>query len=556
MDDSPGADEIRFVPLGGTNEVGMNAYLYGHDGQWLMTDLGIGFADERQPGVDILVPDVRFIAQQRDRLAGIVVTHAHEDHLGAIPYLWRELECPVYATPFACAVLKHKFGEFGLSDDVPLIEIPLGGQFSVGPFDLEFITITHSIPEPNVLRIATPAGTVLHTGDWKLDPDPLVGPDYDRQRLAHLAEEDILALVGDSTNALVPGHSGSEADVRGRLKDLVSNLKNRVAMTCFATNVARVETAARVAEANGRRLCVVGRAMKTMMSAAQACGYLRDMPPLLDERAIAELPRDEVMLLVTGSQGEARAALARIARDEHSEIDLTEGDAVIFSSRVIPGNEKAIHEVQNNLLHKGVEVLTEDDHFVHVSGHPCREELEQMYQWVTPRIAIPMHGEQRHLLAHAAIARRCQVPQVRVAEDGHCLRIHRHEGASLIGHVPIGKLAVDGGQLLPLDRGPVRERKKLSFEGAAVLTLVVDANGDMADEPQLTALGLLPPGEAGDELVDTVIDTVERAIQKIPRRDRHSDDAVAETARVAVRRTFQHNTGRRPMTTVHLVRVG
>ncbi len=556
MEDSPESDEIRFVPLGGTSEVGMNCYLYGHDGAWLMVDLGIGFADERQPGVDLLVPDVRFIAQQRETLSGIVVTHAHEDHLGAIPYLWRELRCPVYATPFAAAVLKGKFGEFGLTDEVPLIEVPLGRTIGIGPFSVEFITITHSIPEANLLRIETPAGTLVHTGDWKLDPDPLVGPDYDRRRLAHLAEEDILALVGDSTNALVPGHSGSEADVRGRLKDLVSTLRNRVAMTCFATNVARVETAARVAEANGRRLCIVGRAMKTMVAAAQACGYLENMPELVDERDVADLPRDEVMLLVTGSQGEARAALARIAREEHSHIAFTEGDAVIFSSRIIPGNEKAIHEVQNNLLHLGVEVLTEEDHFVHVSGHPCREELEQMYQWVRPRIAIPMHGEQRHLLANASVARSCQVPQVRVSQDGQCLRIHRTEGASVIDHVAFGRLAVDGGALLPLDRGPVRERRKLGFEGAAVLTLVVDANGDLADEPQLTAHGLLPPGEAGDDLVDRIIDTVERAVQKLQRRDRRSDDAVAETARVAVRRTLQHATGRRPMTTVHLVRVG
>ena len=555
MSDAPKSDEILFLPLGGTSEVGMNVYLYGHAGRWLMVDLGIGFADERQPGVDILVPDVRFISDQRAKLDGIVVTHAHEDHLGAIPYLWRDLGCPVYASPFACAVLRRKLAEFGLLDEVPLIEIPRQGCFDVGPFGLEFITITHSIPEPNALRITTPVGSLLHTGDWKLDPDPLVGADYDRARLARLADEDILALIGDSTNALVPGHSGSEAEVRGRLLDLVSTLRNRVAVTCFATNVARVETVARIAEATGRRLCIVGRAMKTMVQAAQECGYLAGMPPVIDEREAGWLPRAELMLLVTGSQGEARAALSRIARNEHNDINLEEDDAVIFSSRIIPGNEKAIHAVQNNLLHKGVQVLTEEDHFVHVSGHPCREELEQMYQWVQPAIAIPMHGEPRHLLAHAEIARACQVPQTRVAEDGHVVRLTRAEGASFQGYVPVGKRAVDGDFLMPLDRGAVRERRKLAFEGIAVLTLAVDDQGGIAEEPQLTAVGLLPPGDAKKDIVDQVIDTVERALQKMSRRDKRNDNAVAETARVAVRRTLQHVTGHKPVTTVHVVRI-
>ena len=554
MTNTPKGDEVLFVPLGGTSEVGMNAYLYGHDGHWLMVDLGIGFADERQPGVDILVPDVAFAAEPRARLAGIVVTHAHEDHLGAIPYLWSRLECPVYASPFACVILRRKLQESGLLEEVPLIEVPLGSSFFVGPFDLEFITMTHSIPEPNALRITTPVGALLHTGDWKLDPDPLVGKDYDRRRLARLAEENVLALIGDSTNALVPGHSGSEADVRGRLQDLVSTLKNRVVITCFATNVARVETVAQVAEATGRRLCLVGRSMRSIVQAARECGYLTALPPLIDERDIGYFPRDEVLLLATGSQGEPRAALARITRDDHSEIELTSGDTVIFSSRIIPGNEKAIHAIQNALLSRNIEVLTEADHFVHVSGHPCQEELEQMYHWVRPRIAIPVHGEPRHLIAHADIAKRCGVETIRVAEDGHCVCLTAAGTAVFSGYVPHGKLAVDGGHLLPINSGPVKERRKLSFEGVAVLTLILDEAGTIAGDSQLTAIGVLPPEEDGDAIADRAIDMAERAVGKLQRRDRHHDRIVAETARVALRRSFQHTTGHKPITKVHVIR--
>ena len=554
MQETPPRDAYYFIPLGGTSEVGMNAYLYGHDGRWLLVDLGIGFADERQPGVDVLVPDIGFLADRRASLSGIVVTHAHEDHLGAIQYLWPQLECPIYATPFACAVLRRKLREAGLLERVPLVEVPIGGTFTVGPFALEFIALTHSIPEAQALRIETGAGTILHTGDWKLDPDPLVGNSYDHQRLARLRDEDILALVGDSTNALVPGHSGSEAEVRGRLIELVSTLKNRVVITCFATNAARVETAARVAEATGRRLCLVGRSMRTILQAAQDVGYLQDMPAVVDEREIGDLPREEVLILATGSQGEPRAALSRMARDDHPQIDLSAGDAVVFSSRIIPGNEKAIHTVQNQLLHAGVEVLTEEDHFVHVSGHPCRDELIQMYEWVRPRIAVPMHGEPRHLIAHAELARSCQVAQAQVVEDGDCIRLG-NGGVERVGEVPSGRLAIEGGGLAPLDRGAVRERRKLSHEGAAVLTLVLDDNGEVIEEPQLTVFGVLPEGEAGRQASDKACDTVTRAIAKLKQRERENDEVLRETARVAVRRSLQHSAGRKPITKVHLFRV-
>lgn len=552
---TPGADELLFLPLGGTGEVGMNVYLYGHAGRWLMVDLGIGFADERLPGIDIVLPDPGFIAERRELLAGLVVTHAHEDHLGAIPYLWERLRCPVYASPFASAVLRRKLEEFDLLGEVELVELAPGQRFQAGPFDLEYIAVTHSIPEPNALLIRTAAGTVFHSGDWKLDPEPLVGAGYDRTRLASLADEEVMALVGDSTNALVPGHSGSEADVRTSLMDLVGTLDKRVAVTCFATNVARVETVAHVARHHGRRLALVGRAMNNIVRAAQEVGYLQDLPPLLDEREIAALPRGEVMLLVTGSQGEARSALARIARDEHPDVRLEPEDAVIFSSRIIPGNEKAIHGLQNHLLGAGVEVWTEEDHFVHVSGHPCRGELEQMYHWVRPRLAVPMHGERRHLMAHARLARSCQVPHTFVPEDGQCLRL-TGEGAAVVASVAVGRLAVDGEAIVPVDHGAVRERRKVSFEGAAVLTLVVDAHGRLEGEPQLTAYGLLPEDEAGEAMATRIIDAVESALTRLKRNARANDGILRETARLAVRRGFQRETGRKPVTDVHLVRIG
>lgn len=555
MQDTPPRDAVFFVPLGGTGEVGMNAYAYGHDGRWLLVDLGIGFADERHPGVDLLVPDVTFLAERRAALDGLVVTHAHEDHLGAIVHLWPQLECPVYATPFACAVLRRKLQEAGLLGEVPLIELPPGACFDVGPFALEFISLTHSIPEAQALRIETAAGVVLHSGDWKLDPDPLVGEIYDHRRLARLRNEEVLALVGDSTNALVPGHSGSEAEVRGRLIDLVSTLETRVVMTCFATNAARVATAGKVAEATGRRLCLVGRSMRTIVQAAQEVGYLADLPPTVEEREAAELPREAVLLLATGSQGEPRAALSRLARDDHPNLDLDAGDTVIFSSRIIPGNEKAIHTVQNQLLHAGVAVITEEDHHVHVTGHPCQDELIQMYDWVRPRLAVPIHGEPRHLIAHAALARRCEVPHVHVVQDGQCLRL-APDGIQVVGTVQSARLAVEGEGLAPLDAGPVRERRKLSYEGAAVVTVVLDAGGALAAPAQVTVLGLLPADDAAArELRATVADTVERALSKLRPRDRREETVLRETVRVATRRSLQHLVGRKPMTTVHLVRL-
>ncbi|HLB80253.1 MAG TPA: ribonuclease J, partial [Dongiaceae bacterium] len=401
MIDRPGADELLFLPLGGTGEIGMNLNLYGHAGKWLMIDLGITFGDDTTPGIEVIMPDPGFIAERRADLAGLVLTHAHEDHIGAVPYLWPRLRCPIFATPFTAALLRRKLRDAGLQDQAPITEVPMSGRFAVGPFELELITLTHSIPEPNAVVVRTPLGTVLHTGDWKLDPEPLVGPLADEVALRRLGEEGVLAMVCDSTNALVAGESGSEAAVRESLGRLVGRLTQRVAIACFASNVARLETGAWVAAAHDRHAGLVGRSLWRIDAAARETGYFADLPPFVREHDVAYLPREKVLMLCTGSQGEPRSALARIARGDHPGVTLEPGDAAIFSSRIIPGNERAIGRLQNDLARMGVEVVTERDHFVHVSGHPAQGELAAMYQWVRPRVAVPVHGEARHLRAHA-----------------------------------------------------------------------------------------------------------------------------------------------------------
>jgi ribonuclease J len=547
----PGKDALYLLPLGGTGEIGMNLNLYGHDGAWMMVDLGITFADHATPGVEVLMPDIGFIEARRDRLVGLVLTHAHEDHIGAVPYLWPYLECPIYATPFTADLVRRKLAEAGLADRASVTEVPLSGAFTVGPFEIELITLTHSIPEPNAMVIHTPVGKVLHTGDWKLDPDPLVGDDYDSVRLQALADEGVLAMVCDSTNALVEGETRSELEVRDSLMDLVGGLKNRVAVACFASNVARLETVMRVAAAHDRRVALMGRSMHRIVDAARASGYLTDLPPLLQDQDVGYLPRDEVMLLCTGSQGEPRSALWRIAHRQHGQIGLDEGDTVIFSSRLIPGNESSIFALQNALVAQGVEVLTSDDHFVHVSGHPGRGDLTQMYQWVRPRIAIPVHGEARHLAAHAKLAAACQVPEQVVAANGDVIRLAPGP-AAVVEQVESGRLAFEGRRLLPLDSEVLKTRQRMSFNGAAMVTLVMDEEGALDGDPEVSLQGLIEETES--EELDDGIEFVADAVSRLPAKERRDDAAVKEAARTALRRICNKTFGKKPQTSVHLVR--
>lgn len=531
----------------------MNLNLYGHDGKWLMVDLGISFGDETMPGVDVVMPDPSFIAERRDDLAGLVITHAHEDHLGAVAHLWPQLRCPIYATPFTASVLRAKLIEKNLTGQVVINELPISGRFMAGPFDVELVRMTHSVPEPSALIIRTPLGAVLHTGDWKLDPSPVTGAPTDEAALIRLGDEGALAMVCDSTNATVAGTSGSEASVRESLVRLFGRYENRIAISCFATNVARLDSIAAAAAANGRNVALVGRSLWRINEAARANGYLKDAAPFLTEHDAGYLPREKAVLICTGSQGEPRSALARIAADDHPEIVLEKGDAVIFSSREIPGNERAISRVQNLLIAQGVEVVTADDAFVHVSGHPAQDELIRMYQWVRPKLAVPIHGEIRHQTEHARIARSCQVPDTIIPENGSIIRLAPGP-AEIVGQVQHGRLALDGKRIVPLDAGVMRGRHRMMYNGAAVATLVVDAEGALVTPPQVTVMGVIEGPEA-EEILAEVGFAVRKAVEDLPVQSRLDDEAVRQAARIAVRRSFNATQGKKPLTEVHLVRL-
>jgi len=549
-----GRKDLIFVPLGGAGEIGMNLNLLGHAGKWLMLDLGVTFGDDQTPGVDVIMPDPQFIVGRRDDLVALVLTHAHEDHIGAVPYLWSRLKCPIFATPFTASVVRRKLKEVGLEEKARITEVEPSSKFRIGPFAIELITLTHSIPEPNAVVIRTEAGTVLHTGDWKFDPDPLVGPVADEEALRRIGEEGVLALIGDSTNALREGVSGSEAAVRKSLIELVGNYDQRVAIGCFASNVARLETIAEVARATGRQAALVGRSLWRIYDAARENGYLTEIPRFLTDEEIAYLPRDKVLVAATGSQGEPNAALTKIAYAKHPHIVLEEGDVVIFSSRIIPGNERPIGRLHNAFFRLGVEVISEKDHFVHVSGHPARDELVRMYQLTKPRIAVPVHGEARHLGAHAALAAACQVPEQVEVLNGEVVRLAPGR-AGVVDTVPAGRLAIDGEVLVPLDGATLQERKRLMWNGMAVVTVVVDAEGALAAEPQIALQGIADDPQVED-LRGALADAIEEALADLPRPRRADDEEVRETARRAVRRALRDRRGKRPPTEVHVVRVG
>ena len=550
---TPGADELLFLPLGGSGEIGMNLNLYGHAGRWLMVDLGIAFGDDATPGIEVIMPDPAFIEAERKNLVGLVLTHAHEDHIGAVPYLWPRLGCPIYATPFTAAVLRRKMTESQFEDPLPLTEIPLSGRFSIPPFELEFVTLTHSIPEPNAVVIRTPAGTVLHTGDWKLDPEPLIGPITDEAALRRIGGEGVLAMVCDSTNALVPGESGSEATVRDSLDGLIGRAKQRVAVACFSSNVARLESVAKAAARHDRHVALVGRSLWRINQAARETGYLADVPDFVSEHDANYLPREKTVLLCTGSQGEPRSALARIARGDHPAVQLEAGDTVIFSSRVIPGNERAIGQLQNDLVRLGIELVTERDHDVHVSGHPAQDELAQMYQWVRPRIAVPVHGEPRHMMAHARLALSCQVPEAIVPSNGALIRLAPGPAAK-IDELPSGRLGLDGTALIRLDGETLRLRHRMMHNGAAVATLVMNGEGRLKAEPRIAIQGLFEPEEIEAAAADAAA-AVRDALDRLSAADRRLDDVVKETARIAVRRAVNARRGKKPLTEVHLIRL-
>ena len=546
-------EELLFVPLGGAGEIGLNLNLYGLDGRWLMVDLGISFADETLPGVEIVLPDPSFIAERSEDLSGLVLTHAHEDHFGAIPYLWERLRCPIYCTRFTAAVLARKLEEVGIRRAIMNVVAP-GERFTVGPFDCSLLRVTHSIPESHALALRTPLGNVLHTGDWKLDPEPLVGPRTATDDLEAFGREGVLAMVADSTNILNPGTSGSEAEVRDSLKSLIAPMPHRVVLTTFASNIARLETAIHVAQAVGRHGVAVGRSMHRMIEAAREVGYLRDVPPLLDERAAAELPRDKVLWMSTGCQGEPRAALSRIAAGQHPNVKLEPGDVVIFSSKIIPGNERTLYNLHNSLVSRGIEVITEHDHFVHVSGHPCRDEVEQMYHWIRPQIAIPVHGEARHLHEHLAFARRLGVPQALEVKNGDLVRL-APSPAEVIDQVPTGRLVLENDELIGAGDDLFRTRRRLMHHGTVLVGLVLDSYGALLASPQLSTFGAADL-EREPGLDRAVLGEIENAIEYLDDEAVLDDERIRQATRSAVRRALRLAREKRPIIEVQITRLG
>jgi ribonuclease J len=541
-------EELLFCALGGSGEIGMNVNLYGTRGQWLMVDLGLTFADPDYPGIDLILPELEFIENQRDRLAGIVLTHGHEDHIGAIPYLAADLKAPLYATPFTAGLIAEKLEEEGLTGQVKLNVIARDASFTVGPFKLTYVALAHSIPEGNGLLIESPHGRVFHTGDWKIDETPVLGTPSSEEALEKIGDRGVLALVCDSTNVFQDTASGSEAAVHEGLRNEVERAKGRVLVTTFASNAARLQTIGRVANETGRRLCMAGRSLDRIARVAKATGYLEDFPETVDFDTAMRLPKSEVLIIATGGQGESRAALGRIAFGNH-DLKLTEGDTVIFSSKIIPGNEAAIGRVMNELSDMGVIIVTERQAHVHVSGHPGRPELAQMYDWIRPEIIVPVHGEPRHMAEQARFALAHGVPRAALQKNGDLVRL-APDGPKKLDEVRVGRLVLDGDVILPADGSTITERRRLGYSGLITVALPLSSNGELGGEPVIKPFGV-PVEEDRDDFIADATDSARRAFDAAK-----DEDQLREAIRLAVRRCATAWTGKKPVVDVTLIRTG
>jgi ribonuclease J len=548
--------ELVFCPLGGCGEIGMNLNLYGFgppdDREWIICDLGVTFGDLNTPGVEVIMPDPEYIVSERHNLKAIILTHAHEDHMGAVARLWPRLRAPIYATPFTMFLVRDRLAEAKLLGDVPLKEIGLNSRFQLGAFDIQLVTITHSIPEPNALIIRTPLGTILHTGDWKIDPHPVIGATTDDAALRQIGDEGVLAMVCDSTNVFTPGEAGSEEDVRKALIAEVAKCKGKVAIAAFASNVARMHSAIEAAQANDRRVCLVGRSMHRMAEAARCVGLLDHAEPFIDESDAAHFPKDKILFLCTGSQGEPRAALARIASGSHRNVSLGEGDTVLFSSRVIPGNERAIFALQNALAEEGVHTISEKTAPIHVSGHPCRDELKQMYAWARPKMAIPVHGERRHLIEHAKLAASLGVGQTYAPHNGDVIRLAPGP-LKVVDDVPNGRLHEDGPVIVHSEDFAMKDRKRVAFHGAVFATVVLNRKDEIADGPDIRLVGVpFGAGKKEEAVLDRLADAIEGAVG--PSRSRGDDERLESDAVRAILKVMRAEYDRRPLVEVSILR--
>jgi ribonuclease J len=550
-------EELYFIPLGGAEQFGVNLNVYGYQGKWLAVDCGMGFADERYPGIDILLPDPKFVEERKKDLAGLIITHAHEDHIGAVAHLWPRLKCKIYARPFTAAVLRKKMSENSECRNAEIIEVEAQETLSLPPFKITFQPVTHSVPQTSALFIETDAGNILHSGDWNLDAQPVIDAPVDPEPFKAFGEKGVLAYIGDSTNAEVDGVSGSEKDVEQGLAALFKECPGRIAVTMFASNIGRLRSVAVAAKAAGRQVAVIGRSLHTMTAAARECGYLKDIPQFISEEDAGYLPDDKIVMVVTGSQGEARAQLARIARGEHPEIAFKKSDTVIFSARPIPGNEKEIIAVKNNLAASGVRVISPRDtrHIIHVSGHPARDEITQMLQWVKPQSLIAVHGERTMLEAHASLARELQVPNAIVPSNGSVIRLSPGT-PQIIDHVETGLLAVEPGRIIDAEHQAIAQRRKLQYTGAVHVTLVMNAKGTLLADPQVSTVGLVDPDkEDGKAFEETILDEVEDILDDMTKEELYDDNFISEEMRIGIRRFVQHKLNMKPKTSVHVVRV-
>jgi ribonuclease J len=550
-------NELVFASLGGIGEIGMNLSIYGFGDeqrrQWIIVDCGVSFASEEQlPGVDLILPDIRFLIEERRNILALVLTHGHEDHMGALIDLWPRLKVPIHATPFTAALFEARRASETGAPEIPVQVVPVGGHLSIGPFAIDFINVAHSIPESNALAIRTPGGTVVHTGDWKIDPTPLIGAPTDSGKLSALGDQGVLALIGDSTNAIRDGRSPSESDVAKTLADLIRTAPRRVAVTTFASHVGRLRAVADAARAAEREVVVVGRAMERVVQVARETGYLDGVQEFRSVESYGYLPPEKVVALCTGSQGESRAALARIAEDEHPDVALSRGDRVIFSARPIPGNEKAIARVINGLVAQGVEVVTDRTHLVHVSGHPRRDELRDMIGWVRPQILIPAHGEPLHLAEHAELARRAGVPQVLVCRNGDLVRLAPGR-AEIIDQLPSGRLYKDGSLVIEAEARTIAARRRLSFSGIVSVAIAINDKGALVAYPEIELIGLPENDAGGTPLLQVASRAIEKTFETLPKPRRRDPEEVAESLRRAVRGAIAERWGKKPICHVHVL---